>query len=393
MQIRFVLLLALLTAFPPLATDMYLPAIPHLMQIWGRPLSIINLTLILFFITYCVSLLFYGPLSDRFGRKPPLVSGLILFIAASLFCAVSSNVWMLVAARVVQGMGAGAASSISLAMARDRLESSVREKVLSQVSVIMALAPMISPSIGSLIIDYFSWQWVFVAQGIMGCVALAGVLATSESHGGEVGESLGELIPKYMQVFRNRSFMGVVFCNAMIALPLFAFIAGSSSIYINNFGLSEKQFALFFGANAFCFMAGSMTCMRFGQKIGTMAMISCGYSGIILGGFLMLVNGLDGPFRFAIPMGLTTYCLGLSRPPSNNLALEQVDRDAGTASSLMVFSYFMCGAFSMWIVSLDWEDKLVYIGALSIVSGIVAFGVWSVLKKHLKISRAVEELV
>ncbi len=136
MQIRFVLLLALLTAFPPLATDMYLPAIPHLMEIWGHPLSTVNLTLILFFVTYCISLLFYGPLSDRLGRKPPLISGLILFIVASLLCAFSTNIWMLATARVVQGMGAGAASSISLAMARDRLESSAREKVLSQVSVV-----------------------------------------------------------------------------------------------------------------------------------------------------------------------------------------------------------------------------------------------------------------
>jgi len=393
MQIRFVLLLALLTAFPPLATDMYLPAIPHLMEIWGEPLSVVNLTLILFFVTYCVSLLFYGPLSDRLGRKPPLIAGLILFIAASLLCAFSPNIWMLAAARVVQGMGAGAASSISLAMARDRLKSSAREKVLSQVSVIMALAPMISPSIGSLIMDYLSWPWVFVAQGLMGIIALVGVIVTDESHSGEVGESFRELFQKFVQVFRNRCFMGVVFCNAMIALPLFAFIAGSSSIYINNFGLSEQQFSLFFGANAFCFMAGSMTCMRFGKKIGTMAMISLGYSGIILGGLLMLVNGFDGPYQIAVPMGLTTYCLGLSRPPSNNLALEQVNKDAGTASSLMVFSYFMCGALSMWVVSLDWADKLMYIGALSVMSGLVAFAVWSVLKKHLKISRAIEQSV
>ena len=393
MQIRFVLLLALLTAFPPLATDMYLPAIPHLMEIWGHPLSIINLTLILFFVTYCVSLLFYGPLSDRLGRKPPLISGLILFIAASLFCAVSTNVWMLVAARVAQGMGAGAASAISLAMARDRLESGTREKVLSQVSVIMALAPMISPTIGSLIMDYFSWPWVFVAQGIMGAVALAGVMATDESHDGEEGESLGILLQKFVQVFRNRRFMGVVFCNAMIALPLFAFIAGSSSVYINRFGLSEKQFALFFGANAFCFMAGSMTCMRFGKKLGTLPMISFGYAGIVLGGLLMLVGGLDGPYQFAVPMGFVTFCLGLSRPPSNNLALEQVTKDAGTASSLMVFSYFMCGALSMWVVSLGWEDKLVYIGALSVVSGVVAFSVWIFLKKSLIITQPIEKIV
>ncbi len=386
MQIRFVLLLALLTAFPPLATDMYLPAIPHLMDLWGRPLSVINLTLVLFFVTYCISLLFYGPLSDRFGRKPPLISGLILFIVASLFCAFATSIWMLIVARVVQGMGAGAASSISLAMARDRFESGAREKVLSQVSVIMALAPMISPTIGSLILDVLSWPWIFIAQGLMGGVALIGVLATSESHAGESGENFMALLQKYKEAFCNPRFMGVVFCNAVISLPLFAFIAGSSSIYISRFGLSENMFGLFFGANAMCFMAGSMTCMRFGKKLGTLPMISFGYAGLMFGGILMLMNTFSGPWQFAIPMGCTTFCLGLSRPPSNNLALEQVTKDAGTASSIMVFSYFMCGAISMAVVSLGWADKVVYIGGLSLVSGIAAFGFWSFLKKYLHVT-------
>ncbi len=383
MQIRFVLLLALLTAFPPLATDMYLPAIPYLVEVWGYPLSIVNLTLVMFFVTYCISLLFYGPLSDRFGRKPPLISGILLFIAASLLCAFSTNIWMLVGARIIQGMGAGAASSISLAMARDRLERGARERVLSQVSVIMAIAPMVSPMIGSLIMEYLSWSWVFVAQGLMGMVALVGVFATAESHGGDDGEPLAALLQKYGRIFVNRRFMGVVFCNAVIALPLFAFIAGSSSIYINRFGLSENVFAMFFGANAFCFMAGSMTCMRFGAKWGTLPMISSGYAGIVFGGMLMLLNDFAGPLQFAIPMGIITFSLGLSRPPSNNLALEQVSRDAGTASSLMVFSYFMCGALSMAVVSLEWSNTLVYIGWLSLCSGSVAFTFWLFLKKHL----------
>ena len=138
-------------------------------------------------------------------------------------------------------------------------------------------------------------------------------------------------------------------------------------------------------------MVGSMTCMHFGKKLGTLPMISFGYAGIVIGGLLMLVGGFDGPYQFAVPMGFITFCLGLSRPPSNNLALEQVTKDAGTASSLMVFSYFMCGALSMWIVSLDWGDKLVYIGTLSVVSGIVAFGVWIVLKKHLIINQLLKK--
>jgi DHA1 family bicyclomycin/chloramphenicol resistance-like MFS transporter len=385
---RFILLLALLAAFPPLATDMYLPATPHLQEIWQLPLSIINLTLILFFVTYCISLLFYGPLSDRFGRKPPLIAGLILFIVASLFCAFSQNIWMLIGARILQATGAGAASAISLAMARDRLESGQREKVLSQISVIMALAPMVAPLIGSLIMEYFSWPWIFVSQGIMGMVALWGVILTPESHGGdkEAG-SIGALFRSYARVLSNHRLVGLVFCNAVTSLPLFAFIAASSGIYISRFQLSESVFGLLFGANAFCFMMGSMICMRFGKRIGTLRMITAGYAGIGIGGLLMICLPLSGYWQLALPMGLITLSLGLSRPPSNNLVLEQVTRDAGTASSCMVFSYFIFGSISMAVVSFDWSDKIEFIGRMACASGAVSFGIWIFLKKHLYLAK------
>ena len=382
----FVLLLALLTAFPPLATDMYLPAIPLLVEIWNQPLSIVNLTLVLFFVTYCVSLLIYGPLSDRFGRKPPLISGLLLFIAASLLCGFSGSVFMLIFGRILQGMGAGAASSISLAMARDKLESGMRERVLSQVSVIMAIAPMISPMVGSLILKYSSWPWIFICQAMMGGIALHGVMRTPESHGGREAEGTSLHIRRYMRVLGNFRLMGVIVCNAAIALPLFAFIAGSSSIYISRFQMSETVFAIFFGANACCFMLGSMTCMRFGRKIGTLPMITAGYTGTVLGGLLMLSGMFSGPYQFALPMGVITFSLGLSRPPSNNLALEQVSQDAGTASSTMVFTYFICGALSMLAVSLEWPDKINFTAILATCSGLFALSLWMFLKNRLSLA-------
>lgn len=379
----FVLLLALLSAFPPLATDMYLPAIPHLMEIWQLPLSIVNLTLVLFFATYCGSLLVYGPLSDRFGRKPPLVAGLLLFISGSLLCTFSNTIWMLIIARIIQALGAGSASAISMAMARDRLPGSQRERVLSQISVIMALAPMVSPMIGSLILQSFSWRWIFAAQGFMGMIAMIGVMANPESHPGSQGDTLNALRQSYGRVLRNRRLLGLVLCNSLTGLPLFAFIAGSSSIYINDFQLSESRFSLLFGINAFCFMVGSMSCLRFGKKIGTLRMITFGYSGVVAGGLALLFPFVSGPLSFALPLGVITFFLGLSRPPSNNLVLEQVHKDAGAASSIMIFSYFLCGALSMAAVSLDWPDKTRFIGFLAFVSGCCALSIWFFLRRHL----------
>ncbi|MDX2455403.1 MFS transporter [Desulfosarcina sp.] len=166
---RLLLLLALLTAFPPLSTDMYLPAIPLLQKTWQQPLAIVNLTLVGFFVSYCVFLLIYGPLSDRFGRRPLLLVGIGIFILASLLCALSNNVVSLTFFRVLQAAGAASASALALAISKDAYGVHERERIL-------ALAPMLAPIFGGWLMTWFSWRWIFVVQGMLGAVAWIGVL-------------------------------------------------------------------------------------------------------------------------------------------------------------------------------------------------------------------------
>jgi DHA1 family bicyclomycin/chloramphenicol resistance-like MFS transporter len=147
------LLLALLSAFPPLSTDMYLAAIPQLQRDWDESLVMVNFTLVGFFAAYCCCLLLYGPLSDRYGRKPPLLTGISVYILASLLCAVSTGVEMMIAARILQGAGAAAASSIVFAMSKDLYRGKERQKVFVHIGMIVAAAPVV----------------VFLAMGV--CVA------------------------------------------------------------------------------------------------------------------------------------------------------------------------------------------------------------------------------
>lgn len=382
-MIRLILLLSLLAAFPPLSTDMYLPAIPYFTKLWHLPLSVVNLTLVLFFVTYCVFLLIYGPLSDRFGRKPPLLTGIAIYMVASVLCAMATSISLLIGARILQAAGAAAASSISLAIAKDRLPSKQRQMVLGYIAVIMALAPMVSPMIGSLIMTWFTWPWIFMAQGLMGLIAFTGVFLMKESHTDRTWSPFSTILAPYGRVLTNRRFLGVVACTSMIGLPHFAFIAGSSSMYIQDFHLSENTFALFFGSNALCLMAGSMLCARFGHCIGAQRMMTLGYLGMILGGMAMFSGLIHGPLGLAIPMGFISFTGGLSRPPSNNMALEQVPQDSGTASSTMVCCYFIVGALSMAAVSLEWPDKVRYLSILAMVSGAVSLALWHPVKKSL----------
>ena len=378
---KMLLLLALLTAFPPLATDMYLPAIPLLEQSWHQPLTIINLTLVGFFISYCFSLLFYGPLSDRFGRRPLLLGGIGLFIMASVLCALAGNAFALILFRVFQAAGAASASALALAISKDIYDGRERERILAYIGVIMALAPMLAPVFGGWILTWFAWRWIFVAQAAVATIAWIGVWRMPETLPERQSMSALQTAGIYLGLFRNRRYIGYALLMSVVILPHFAFIAGSSDIYITRMGLSEQNFGYFFALNAAAIMAGSLACTKLLDRIGSRALMTIGFAGILVGGLIMLTRWIPGPWGLASPMAAISFCFGLSRPPSNNLVLEQVDRHAGAASSLLIFIYFMLGAFSMWLISLDWFDKIRIIGMLAAGAGGVLLGVWLLLPR------------
>jgi DHA1 family bicyclomycin/chloramphenicol resistance-like MFS transporter len=376
-------LLVLLAAFPPLATDMYLPAIPFLQKTWGQSLPVVNLTLIGFFISYCIFLLVYGPVSDSYGRKPPLLAGIVLFIISSFLCALSENVTTLIISRVLQAAGAAAAASLCMAMTKDLYVSEERVRILAWMGVIMPLAPAVAPIIGGWLLIWFSWHWIFVCQAVVATIALAGVLRLRETLEEKSPKSPLETIGIYLDLFRNRRYLAYALMVSLNIVPLFAFIAGSADIYITHLGLSEQTFGYLFAINALAFMAGSLLCTRLLHRISPNRVMTLGFTGVFLGGTVMLLEIFPTPWSLTLPMSIITFSLGLSRPPSNNLVLEQVTHNAGAASSLLVFIFFMLGAFSMWIISLAWTDKIQVIGIMATSVGIIMLSLWSLLTRKV----------
>ncbi len=375
-------LLALLSAFPPLTTDMILPALPSLAKSWNVSLSLINLNLVFFFVTYGLFLLFYGPISDRFGRRRPLLIGLAVYIVASLLGAFVSSAPMLIGIRILQAAGAAAGSSISMAMTKDIFVGSEREKILAYIAVIMALAPMLAPVIGGWIISDFSWRWIFFLEAFMGIVAVCGVLYFPETLQ-EVSEApLSQVMHTYGRLLLNHSYIVMVLLMSISLLPLYGFIASSSAIYINEFGLSEQKYSYFFASNALAIMIGSFFCLQLTRRISSKYLMTIGFAGIFLGGVLLLFTGHHGPCSFALSMCMVSFSLGLSRPPSNNLVLEQVNGDTGSASSLLIFSYFMLGAVGMWFISFEWADKIPVLGAIALGCGALVLAAWTILQKR-----------
>lgn len=373
---RKIALLALLAAFPPLSTDMYLAAMPIIAESWQQTFAAVNLTLVGFFATYCAFLLIYGPLSDRYGRRPPLLIGLALYLVSCLACTAAGNIHHLIAARILQGAGAASASAIAFAICKDLFEGSQRQRIFLQLGVIVAAAPMIAPIIGGWIIESFSWRWIFMLQAFMGSVAFAGVLVMEEPFKELNSDKLTKVFNSYLRLFSNKPFLLLTITFASTGIPFFAYIARSSDIFINGLGYSEREYGYFFGVNASAFMIAPLVFSRAARRFTLRTLLPVSYCGIALSSAFMLLSQIPQPFRFAVPMWFLTFFFSFGRPPGNNLILEQVQQDVGAASSLMVFVFFMTGAVSMWFISLDWQDTVRLTGILGLAAAIATLLGW-----------------
>lgn len=378
---KLLALLALLAAFPPLSTDMYLAAIPMLVKQWQEPLAVVNLTLICFFITYCCFLLFFGPLADRYGRRPPLLVGLSLFILASFGCAAAQGVYSMIAARIVQGAGAAAASSIAFAICKDLFSGNIRQRIFIQIGIIVAAAPMIAPIIGGWIIENSSWRWIFILQAFLAAIAFISVWLMDESLSEPTTASIFRVCSSYCRLMRNREYFLLTLTLAVIGVPFFAYIAMSADTYISNFGYSERQYGYFFALNASAFIAAPLVFNRVARRYSLKGLLPLSYLGVAVSSSFLLISAIPMPYRLVLPMWFLTFFFSFGRPPGNNLILEQVDTDAGAASSFMVFSFFLTGACSMWLISLDWHDKILILGYFGVVSAILTLAGWLLLSR------------
>jgi MFS transporter, DHA1 family, multidrug resistance protein len=378
---KWIALLALLTAFPPLSTNMYLPALPTLARQWEQPFWVINLTLVLFFVVFSVFLLIYGPLSDRFGRKTSLQAGISLYILASFMCAFSNGVFSLIMFRMLQAAGAASAAALALAITKDVFEDHQREKVLAYISMIVAFAPMVGPVIGGWALSVFTWHGIFVILGIMGIASLLGVSRISETLPPAGRTQKVELFRGYADLIHNRRYIAITCLTTFGTIPIFAFVAASSEIYIIGHGLSEKTYGLFFGFNALALMAGSFACIRIGGLVMSRNILSIGFLGIMIGGAWLLLGSNDGPWDLALPMFIISFSVGLSRPPSHNLALKQVQKGAGAASSMLMFAMMTTGAAAMWFISLGWSEATNVLGLMGVVSAGTGLMGWMLIRK------------
>ncbi|MDR3088790.1 MAG: multidrug effflux MFS transporter [Desulfobulbaceae bacterium] len=402
---RKIALIALLCTFPPMSTDMYLAALPMMAKEWSEPLAVINLTLVLFFVAYCVGMLVYGPLSDRYGRKAPLLAGLAIYSLSSIACALAPNAALLIIARIFQGLGGAAASTIVFAICKDLFDGPVRQRLFVQLGVITAGAPILAPIVGGWVISLLSWRWIFVALALLGLLSALGVAMMDETLKQREDTPFIQAFNGYFRLCGNAPFMLLTLSFASTGLPLFAFLAASSDIYISHLGYNEHQYGLFFAANASAFLIAPLVFMRAVKRFSLRWLLPISYFGVLMFAAFMVAEtlahahnlrlpfappydlplALPQPLTLAAPMWLLTFSFSFGRPPGNNLILEQVKKDVGAASSLMVFVYFITGALAMWIISQDWADKIAVLGWLGVGGAAITICGWFAARRLFRI--------
>jgi DHA1 family bicyclomycin/chloramphenicol resistance-like MFS transporter len=230
--------------------------------------------------------------------------------------------------------------------------------------------------IGGWLIHFSSWRWVFVLQAGMGIVAWVGVFGMREPLERFAPISAAEVVRVYGRLLRNRRYAGLVVAMSILVLPFFGFLAGSAEIYMGRFGMDERQFGYFFGFNALALMFGPIVFARLTRSFSTRALLTFAFGGIPVASIALACLPHHSPWSLALPMWALSFLFGMCRPPSNNLILEQVQRDVGAASALVIFAFMTVGAAGMGIISLAWSDKITVLGVLGTIVGALTLAFW-----------------
>lgn len=376
---RRILLLGAIIALAPMSIDLYLPALPTLQQALGGTAAQGQLTLSVYFLGLAMGQLIYGPVSDRIGRRKPLYFGLALYSLAALGCALATDINSLIALRFLQALGGCAGMVIVRAVVRDLYTPQEMARVLSMLLLVMGVAPILAPLIGSWVFVAFGWQAVFgvlVAYGL-GCLIMAAkYLPETLARPGEALEFM-RVLKGYGRLLRHRRFMGYALSGGIAQASLFAYIAVSSFVFIDFYALSPTQYGLLFGVNAFGLILGSqinnwMLTRYRAERVLRGALIAYSGFGVVLA--MVVIADLGGLPGVLIPLWCCIASLGFTFPNSTAAAMAPFGDRAGMAAALLGTLQYGLAAIASGVVASLHDGT-----ALAMAMAIAACGLISVI--------------
>ncbi|MCK9986754.1 MAG: MFS transporter, DHA1 family, multidrug resistance protein [Azoarcus sp.] len=372
------ILVTALVALGPLSTDFYLPALPSITSGLATDVAHAQLTLSVFLFGFAIGQLVYGPLSDRYGRRPVLLFGVAVYVVASVACVFAASIEALIAARFLQALGACAGPVLGRAVVRDIYGPHDSARMLSYVGTAMALAPLVGPVLGGWLAVWSGWRATFaflVVYSALLLLAIAHLLRETNPHLNPQAGRPAEMWANFALLLKNSRYRGVLLCNALAYSGLFAFISGSPFVFIGMFGFTPQQMGFAFGVIVSGYMTGTTLSGRLSRRLGAERLM--GY-GVVLGvaaGLSMLGLALAGardPIAVMLPMWFSACSIGLVMPNAAAIGMAPYPHMAGSAASLMGCSQMGLAALAGVFVGHTLTDSVVPMALVIAIGALLA---------------------
>jgi DHA1 family bicyclomycin/chloramphenicol resistance-like MFS transporter len=391
-----ILILGTLTALSPFSIDMYLPGFPAIAKALHTTIEQVDRSLSSFFIGLACGQLLYGPLMDRFGRKKPLYFGLILYIVISVGCFSSTSIHLLIILRFVQAIGSCAAGVAAMAMVRDIFPVNENAKVFALLVLVLGASPMIAPTVGSYLTAAFGWQSVFIVLMSIAILILIAVIFTlPESYASDPSFSLKPLpiINNFIAVIKVPQFYTYAIATSLAFAGLFAYVAGSPSVFMEYFHVSGKLYGWIFAGLSIGFVGSSQVNNVLMKYYKSEQIVIVALTGQVIVAVIFLIGSLNGWFGLysTIAMIFLVLCgVGLTNPNASALSLAPFSKNAGTASSLMGAMQLGIGALSSYGVSLFSNHSAMPMSLIMAVSASIALMVLLIGRRNITVQIAAD---
>lgn len=376
-------LISLLAMVPPLSTDLYMPSLPEMALYFHASESLTSMTMTFFFLFMAIGILIFGPLSDKYGRKPILIFSTSLALIFSIVCSISPSVVVLIAARAMQALGAGGMVSISTALVRDSFEGKTFSLTLGITQALSSIAPMAAPIAGALILRFFTWKTVFIVLATLMGIILIGALLLQETLPKErrTGGSTLRAILNLGDIIKNKRFTSFLLIGGMFNAPFMAYLAVASYIFINEFGVSETTFSFYFATISCATLIGPVLYMKL-NHLQQKGIINTCYAVLLISALMIIFIGRLKPILFLISFMPIAIVNTFIRPYISDLLLRTQKQDVGAASSAMNFGFTVIGSLGMMFGSLPWSSFIYGIVNTVVLFGGISFAIWIYILKN-----------
>ena len=347
-------ILAALMAVTSLSTDIYLPAMPQMQE---ELRGDVELTVTGFLIGFSIAQIVWGPISDRYGRKLPLILGLVIFVAGSVGCALSETITQIVSFRVIQALGACVGPMLSRAMVRDTLDRAKAAEMLSTLMILMAVAPIVAPLLGGQLLRFSTWHsafWLLTGFGVLMLLSVPGLPETLPAER-RTSASLGAAFAKYRLLLLNRSFMAYTLCVTFFYVGAYAFIAGSPLVYITHFGVSPEHYGWLFAINVVGLAALSFLNRYLVRRFSLNGLLKVATTFAMIAGLLLALlvyMEVGGIYGVAAPVFFFFSMNGIIAACTTAAALDKVPEMAGAAAALLGSLQYGSGVVSTVLLAL-----------------------------------------